>query len=800
MMKRLLCIFLILSLLVVYVPAVSAEESQSIPYSLLENAAKKVSEEASISKYPATRGTLYSYGIPAPLSEGQAAVTGKRLPIRYVMVENGGSNQVMYTLIYQGDSSILDDPDFDGEPIAYGSKAFTTETTLREYTAWFDTTGCKTGAYTVLSFTMVNNSQLVEDSATYTEIYIVDKEIPLQGYTLTDAETGLQVKEINLTYQENRTYTIGRIPAITTDTSELDVYWDRATAVEMEVYHGLFMFYGEGLGSSVLNIDSGAAKFSLPVNVCFENAPHKYQAERVRDASKTVEGSTIYCCENCYYTYVEYDHNLTAVFNSFKDIGKNEWYTAEVKKAVEMGLFNGLSADRFGPQGTMTRAMLVTVLWRYAGKPTAEKVADFTDVPKGQWYSDAVSWAAEKGIVTGVGKGRFSPDGTITREQMATILYRYASGLGIDTGARGDLNQFADVDTISSWAEEALQWAVAEGIMGGSLTGGVLSVLPSDGATRAQVAAVLVRTIEKLLTTSYEISIPDCAVKAHGATAGQIWTLYEDGTLVVELNRDGVPASGSWTAYKNEIITLKIMDGIEHVGSFKGLTALKEVILADSVTSISPEAFKNCTALETIRFPEGLSYIEYSAFENCTSLKNIELPKELCYLDWACFANCTALTEIRLPDGFRLNNYSGMNGQGSFKGCTSLEKVVLGKGSSTVSMHMFYGCTSLTTVEFADGILGLSAGAFGECTALEEIVLPEQLQYFQDDAFAQCANLKKVTILNPCLRLVGYATDSNGNPAYNTPFPEGCEIYGYAGSSAQVLAETFGYTFHPIGE
>ncbi len=820
-MKRLLCIFLILSLLVVYVPAAPGEEGKSIPYSVLEKGAKKIAEDTSFSAYPAKRDAAYSYGIPGPLSEGQAAVVGRSLPIRYIMVENGGSNQALYTLIYEGESSILDDPNFDDEPVAYGTKAFTTSTTIREYTAWFDTTGCKIGTYTVLSFTVVNNTQIVESSATYTEIYVVDKAIPLQGYVLTDVETGKQVKEINLRYGEERTYALGRIPAITTDTGDPDIGKDYNSPIEMETYFGLISLYGSRFGQTSIYIGDNIIGLPVPVNVCADNAGHKYQGDRVRESSKNVEGSTIYSCEKCYFTYMEYEENLTDVFYRFRDLPDTAWYTPEVRKAVEMGLFNGLSAEKFGPTGTMTRAMLVTVLWRYAGKPAAEKAPDFTDVPTGQWYSDAVAWAAENGIVTGVGKGRFSPNGTITREQMATILYRYGTMLELDTSARGDLSQFADAHEISSWSKDALQWAVAEGIIGGSSSSDGLFILPTNGATRAQVAAVLVRTIEKLLTTYYEIPLPDCEVKAQGATEVLVWTLYEDGTLAVEKNQDTEPTSNSWRDYRKEIKTLKVLQGVEAVSNFSALPALREVVLADSVTHIHAQAFKNCTALETVRFseglnyidaeafqnctaletlrfPDGLGYIEYSAFENCTALKTIELPKELCYLGWACFAGCTSLTELRLPDGFHMGGAGSMNGQESFKGCTALEKVVFGKGCDIVTIGMFSGCTALTTIEFAPGVLSIDSYAFSGCTALEEVVLPEQLQVFVDTAFRECENLKKVTMLNPCLQLLGYSQNSSGKPVYNTPFSDGCEIYGYAGSTAEAIAEQFGYTFHPI--
>ena len=142
----------------------------------------------------------------------------------------------------------------------------------------------------------------------------------------------------------------------------------------------------------------------------------------------------------------------------------------------------------------MTRAMLVTVLWRYAGRPEAGK-NPFTDVPAGQWYTEAVTWAAENGVVSGVGNGRFAPNGNITREQMASILFRYAKLTGLDTSKRGELAGFPDEGQVSSWAREALSWAVGEGIISGTAEGGRTILKPQGTATRAQVASILMRFI-----------------------------------------------------------------------------------------------------------------------------------------------------------------------------------------------------------------------------------------------------------------------------------------------------------------
>ena len=793
-MRRLLCIFLILSLLVAYIPATSRSEEKTIPYSLLENAAKKISADTDFSKYSAKRGNDYSYGIPAPLSEGQGAVIGNFLPIRYIMVENGGDSQAMYTLIYKGDSSILNDPNFDDEPVAYDKKDFTRATTLRQYTTWFNTTGTELGTYTVLTFTVVNNSQIVESTAAYVEIYVLNKSIPLQGYTLTNVDTGETVTKVNLSYPKEGCYSVSRIPSITTDTSEISYSVDSDSSLEVQAYHGLFFFYPKDFGRTVLQMGNASVKLTTTIDVCMDDLGHVYQNEHIRDASKYGYGCSIHSCHKCYFAYVQYDKTLQQAFKDFNDVLFNEWYYQEVQTAVHMGLFNGLSAEKFGPGDTMTRAMLVTVLWRYAGKPIAEITTEFSDVPKGQWYSNAVTWAAEKGIVTGMGNGRFAPNDTITREQMATILYRFAEQIELDTSARAELTQFNDGHLVSPWATDALQWAVAEGIIGGSLTNGILSVLPANGATRAQVAAVLVRTLEKLPKPYYEIEIPDCAVKGQGVSKDYLWTVYEDGTLVLEKNSGTEPTAWTWYNYRFDIKCVKVLQGVEYVGSLKELPALKEVILADSVYSVSSNAFQNCTALESVRFPDTLRIIGSYAFENCTSLKSIELPKNLGGLGDYCFAKCTSLTELRLPDGLQ----SSIGGTGSFSGCTALETVTLGKGIDAVSQLMFQGCTALRTVEFATGITTLQYNSFADCISLEEVVLPVQLQRFYDSAFAGCTRLRKVTILNPYVQLATHNKDNTGNPVYSAPFDSDCEIYGYTGSTAQELAKHFGNRFYPI--
>ena len=177
----------------------------------------------------------------------------------------------------------------------------------------------------------------------------------------------------------------------------------------------------------------------------------------------------------------------------FTDVATGAWHFGDVYYAFNNALFSGTSASTFEPELTMTRGMLVTVLWRMEGSPKAA-ASSFTDAG-GSWYSSAVDWAAANGIVKGYSDKVFAPNDTITREQMAAVLYRYASFKGVDVSAAKDLGGFADSAGVSAYAKDAMSWAVAEGIINGSDG----KLLPAGGATRAQVAAILHRYIENCL-------------------------------------------------------------------------------------------------------------------------------------------------------------------------------------------------------------------------------------------------------------------------------------------------------------
>ena len=181
----------------------------------------------------------------------------------------------------------------------------------------------------------------------------------------------------------------------------------------------------------------------------------------------------------------------------FTDVRESDWFYEDVVFAYENGLFAGTSDTTFSPNASMTRAMLVTVLYRLEGEPTVYGRSGFSDVQYNGYYEDAVTWAAGNGIVNGTSTTMFSPNANVTREQMAAILYRYAQYKKYNTAASSSLNGFTDHASVSGYATASLEWAVAEKMVNGSAG----KLMPTGNATRAQVAAILHRFVENVATT-----------------------------------------------------------------------------------------------------------------------------------------------------------------------------------------------------------------------------------------------------------------------------------------------------------
>ena len=178
----------------------------------------------------------------------------------------------------------------------------------------------------------------------------------------------------------------------------------------------------------------------------------------------------------------------------FADVSGSDWFYNDVRYVYEKGIMDGTGADRFSPNAPLTRAMIVTILYRMAGSPAMSGVSDFKDVDSNKWFAKAVAWAAANGIVNGYGSGLFGPNDPVTREQLAAILYRYAVYGGMTAVTlEENLGSFADTAQLSAYAIQAMNWAVGQGLINGSGS----NLVPKAQATRAQVAAIIHRYLER---------------------------------------------------------------------------------------------------------------------------------------------------------------------------------------------------------------------------------------------------------------------------------------------------------------
>lgn len=186
----------------------------------------------------------------------------------------------------------------------------------------------------------------------------------------------------------------------------------------------------------------------------------------------------------------------------FSDVAADRWSVSDIAYAAGRGILRGVGEDRFAPDAELTRATVVTALWRLAGSPDLSSLPRFDDVPVGAWYERAVAWARDAGVVFGVTPELFAPDKPITREQLATMLYRFAQYAGTLRDAAGSIDAFPDASRVSDWAKDAMAWAVSS-----DLIKGIAGRLRPDGtATREQLAALIRRFVENYGASAAKIA------------------------------------------------------------------------------------------------------------------------------------------------------------------------------------------------------------------------------------------------------------------------------------------------------
>ena len=223
-----------------------------------------------------------------------------------------------------------------------------------------------------------------------------------------------------------------------------------------------------------------------------------------KPATETEAGVMTYTCTVCKATKTEVipatglcDGGATCPSRGLSDV-KTHWGHSSIDYCVEHGLMNGVGDGKFNPDGTVTRAMLATVLYRQAGSPDVQNASAFPDVNPGEWYGKAIAWAADAGVVTGYPDGTFDPNKAVTRQEMATMFYRYAKFAKFDVSAAGDLSVFPDRNQVLEYAMEAMVWANGAGLITGNVVNDVTCLDPKGNATRSQLATILMRFCENI--------------------------------------------------------------------------------------------------------------------------------------------------------------------------------------------------------------------------------------------------------------------------------------------------------------
>ncbi len=312
----------------------------------------------------------------------------------------------------------------------------------------WDTSGASVGTYTICSMLLDSDEEIVSNSLMSFELQVVSKfresenVTPITNWTMFVGDT----QNVQLKYDPNNA---------TVKRAEREVLSSNTTVAEVVDFAGLIAIHGMAPGTSTISATVGGKTAKLRVVVLQDR--------------------------NC----------PSAKFMDVPD--ESNWAHKGIDYAVSHGLFAGTSDNTFSPDDSMTRAMMVTVLWRFAGKPTASGTNPFRDVPTNAYYYEPVLWAAANGVVSGVSADRFDPNGKITREQIAAIMYRYTDGQGYDTSEQADLSVFPDANKVSGYAVTPIAWANKAGLINGDSVNGVSYIKPKDNATRAQVAAILMR-------------------------------------------------------------------------------------------------------------------------------------------------------------------------------------------------------------------------------------------------------------------------------------------------------------------
>ena len=432
--------------------------------------------------------------------------------------------------IYRGDvstSNFVTGTTFELTTGAYHRRSF----------QW-NTSSASVGTYTICSMLLDSDEEIVSNSLMSFELQVVSKAIALKSLSFRESETVTPLTNWTMFVGDTLNVQLKYDPDnASVKRAEREVLSSNTTVAEVVDFAGLIAIHGMAPGTSTISTTVGGKTAKLRVVVLQDR--------------------------NC----------PSAKFMDVPD--ESNWAHKGIDYAVSHGLFAGTSDNTFSPDDSMTRAMMVTVLWRFAGKPTASGTNPFRDVPTNAYYYEPVLWAAANGVVSGVSADRFDPNGKITREQIAAIMYRYTDGQGYDTSEQADLSVFPDANKVSGYAVTPIAWANKAGLINGDSVNGVSYIKPKDNATRAQVAAILMRYAtssfqpkaepeDKLSILAGTLTGNITYSRDDDSLLGQKMTLVLDkagkGTLTMTVSANAVVQYSKDNNLGNPVYTLTLVD------------------------------------------------------------------------------------------------------------------------------------------------------------------------------------------------------------------------------------------------
>lgn len=405
--------------------------------------------------YAAKRGSGDSTFMPFVDLENQSCVCGNTFYMHFLMMPNGKNNQYYNIEICDKNDSIV--ASLYDSPIS-GTEAM-------DVTITWQTGSNPAGEYHVYSGISDAYGEFISDTIYETTVYLVKNAVSLKSLTVRDADTNAVItgfRQMQLSDEDLWLY-LEYNPYNATGKREKTITVDKSGVVLVEDWAGFIVVTPIGYGKTTVTVtvDGISAYFGIEI-------------------PEPVDPS-----DPCY---------------QYTDINRSQWYHSAADFVIDRGIMGSTQTSKytFEPNTPCTRSMIVSILYRLTASPAVSYEAKFPDVPEGQWYTSAVIWAYQNGIVSGYDNGKFGPNDKITREQMAVILKGYTEYCGRDTSKIADLSDFPDCGKVT-WSKPALRWAVAEGLISGKVVGGQTLLDPQGNATRAEVASILMRYIQNIL-------------------------------------------------------------------------------------------------------------------------------------------------------------------------------------------------------------------------------------------------------------------------------------------------------------